>query len=132
MARTALTFDVVREIGLALPGVMESTMHVVPALKASGKLLACVPVHRSAEPNCAMVRIDFEQRTILINASPDTYYMTDHYANYPSVLVRLPRISRDELQSLLGLAWSFVTAAKRTRVTSAAQKSPSKRRRRPL
>ena len=43
-------------------------------------------------------------------ASPDVYYLTDHYVNYPVVLVRLSRIHPDALRDLLGMAWRFVTA----------------------
>ena len=38
------------------------------------------------------------------------YYFTDHYANYPMVLVRLSRIHPEALRDLLGAAWRFVTA----------------------
>jgi hypothetical protein len=113
MAKITLTFDVLRKLGLALPGVVESTIHGFPALKSGGKLLACVPVHKSAEPDSAMVSIDFERRQSLIDVSPDIYYITDHYVGYPAVLVRLPRISRRELQALLDHAWSFAAAGKR-------------------
>ena len=43
MARSSINFDTVRKIGLALPGVEESTAFGNPALKLHGKLLACVP-----------------------------------------------------------------------------------------
>jgi hypothetical protein len=46
----------------------------------------------------------------LIAADPGVYYVTDHYANYPTVLVRLSRIHRDSLRDLLGMAWHFVAA----------------------
>ena len=32
------------------------------------------------------------------------YYLTDHYVNYPVVLVRLSRIHLDALKDLLGMA----------------------------
>lgn len=52
MSRTKPTFDIVREIGLALPDVEADTMYGAPALKVRGDLLACLPVHacRSAQP----------------------------------------------------------------------------------
>jgi len=50
MTRSTTNFDTVRNIGLVLPGVKESTAYGSPALKVRGKLLACVPAHRSAEP----------------------------------------------------------------------------------
>ena len=57
-----VTFDIVREIGLALPDVEASTMYASPALKVRGNLLACLAVHKSAEPESLAVRIDFDQR----------------------------------------------------------------------
>ena len=46
MRKSTITFDTVRKIGLALPGVEESTAYGSPALKVHGKLLACVPAHQ--------------------------------------------------------------------------------------
>ena len=104
-----ISFDKVREIGLRLPGAAESTMFGKPALKVRGQMFACLPSHRSAEPDSLMVRVDFENRAELMAAAPDVYYLTDHYVNYPSVLVRLSRIHPDALRDLLGMAWRFVT-----------------------
>jgi hypothetical protein len=114
VARIKVDFDTVREIALALPGVEESTAYGSPALKVGGKLLACIPINKSAEPGSLMVRVDFARRAELLAESPDVYYVTDHYENYPSVLVRLARIHPDALRDLLGMAWQFVTAKKDT------------------
>jgi hypothetical protein len=110
MPRAKVTFDMVREIGLALPDVEGSTMHGAPALKVRGKLLACPAINKSAEPGSLAVRIDFEQRAGLLAEAPETYYLTDHYRKYPVVLVRLSRIGVDQLRDLLGASWRFVTS----------------------
>ncbi len=107
--RSTINFDTVRKIGLALPGVEESTAYGSPALKVHGKLLACVPSHRSAEPGSLVVRIDLDNRAELLAVDPDVYYVTDHYLNYTSVLVRLSRVTPDVLRDLLGMAHKFVT-----------------------
>jgi hypothetical protein len=93
-----------------LSGVVESTAYGSPALKVRGKLLACVPSHRSAEPGSLLVRVDFDDRAELLASDPDVYYVTDHYLNYTSVLVRLSRVTPDVLRDLLGMAHKFVTA----------------------
>jgi hypothetical protein len=117
-----ITFNTVRHIGLALPDVEEGTTYGTPALKLHGELLTCRAIHRSAERNSLAVRVSFDQRDELIASDPDTYYLTDHYVNYPVVLVRLSRIHPDALRDLLGMSWQFVNAkapaAKRTRRTS--------------
>ena len=102
MAKKTMDFDVVREIALALPDVEESTIHGAPSLKLRGKLLTCPAIHRSAEPNTLAIRIDFDQRAKLMAAKPSVYYLTDHYVNYPIVLVRLSRIDRNSLRNLFG------------------------------
>jgi hypothetical protein len=102
-------FDTVRELGLALPDVVDGTAYGAPALKLRGKLLACIPTNKSAEPNSIVVRIDVEQRAELLRQQPHVYYITDHYAPHPTVLVRLSRISRGELRELLRDAHRFVT-----------------------
>ena len=117
MPRTKVTFDIVREIGLALPDVEEGTMYGSPALKVRGNLLTCLAIHKSAEPESLAVRIDFDQRAGLLAEEPKTYYLTDHYVNYPVVLVRLSQIRTDQLRDLLGSAWRFVTA-QRSRTAS--------------
>jgi hypothetical protein len=110
MANQTMTFDVVREIALALPGVMEGNLHGAPSLKVGGKLLACPALHRSAEAGTMVVKTDFEQRARLLTEEPHTYYLTDHYAKQPVVLVRLSRIRRDAMTDLLGTAWRLLTS----------------------
>jgi hypothetical protein len=109
MPRNKIDFDTVRKIGLGLSDVEESTTYGSPCLKARGKLLACIAIHKSAEPGSLAVRIDFDRRAELMAAGPETYYLTDHYVNYPVVLVRLSRIRVDALRELLDMAWRFVT-----------------------
>src|ERR1700751_5816133 len=113
MPRSTVNFDTVRKIGLALPGGEESTAYGSPALKVHGKVLTCVPGHRSAEPDSLAVRVDYDDRAELLAADPDVYYVTDHYLNYTAVLVRLSRVTPDVLRGLLGMADKFVTATRR-------------------
>lgn len=107
MSRRPIDFDTVRELARELGAVEESTVHGAPSLKVRGKLLACISVHKSAEPGSLLVRIDSDERAKLIASAPDVFYLTDHYANYPTVLVRLSRIRIEALKDLLGTAWSF-------------------------
>ena len=107
-----LSFNTVRMLGLSLPDVVEGTAYGSPAMKLRGKLLACIPVNKSAEANSIAVRIDFEQRAELLRERPEIYYVTDHYAPHPIVLVRLAKISRDELKELLRDACRFASSSR--------------------
>ena len=122
MPRRAFKFDTVRKIGLALPGVEESTAYGSPALKVHGKLLACIAVHRSAEPGSLAVRVGFEDRAELLAGAPDVYYVTNHYVGYEAVLVRLSRVTPEILKDLLGMAFKFVTR-------KAASRAPARKTR---
>ena len=115
MPRRRITFETVKEIALALPGVEEGTMYGAPALKLNGKLLACVPIHKSAESDSLAVRIDYEQRDGLLADAPETYYVAPHYINSPCVLVRLRRIQPEALKELLDASWQFVNKNSRKR-----------------
>jgi len=110
MPKNRIDFDTVRRIALGFAGVEESTIYRSPALKVRGKLLACIPINRSAEADSVAVSVDFERRAELMAAAPDVYYLPEHYVNSPVVLVRLSRIHPDALRDLVGMAWRFVTA----------------------
>ena len=103
-------FELVRRFGLSLPGAEEATMYGKPALKVRGKMFACIASHTSAEPGTLVVRIDVDQRDELIATDPATYYLTDHYVGYASVLVRLTRVHPDALRDLLLTAWRFMSS----------------------
>jgi hypothetical protein len=113
MRTKTLGFDEVRQIAMTLPDVEDSTIHGAPSLKVRGKLLTCPAIHGSAEPNTLAVRIGIDQRAELIAADPDVYYVTDHYVNYPTVLVRLSRVHQDSLRDLLSMARLFVISKKK-------------------
>lgn len=109
MPKSRVTLDTVRKIGLNFPGVEESTAFGAFALKVGGKLMACVPTHRSAEPNSLMIRADDADRDALIAEAPEIYYVKEHYLGYNAILVRLSTASPDALRDLLGMAYKFVT-----------------------
>jgi hypothetical protein len=106
-------FDMVADVARVIPDVEETASPRGRGLKLRGKLLACQAIHKSAEPNSLMVRIDSGERDALLTMDPDTYYLTDHYRGYPAVLVRLSKVHRKALGQLLEMAAEFVNAKKR-------------------
>ena len=111
--RIPIDFDAVREIALTLPGVEESSTSRGTSLKAAGRMLACPAIHSSAEPNSLIVRVSADERERLLVTEPGTYYLTDHYAPYSAILVRLSRVSRDSLRELLASAAAQISGKKR-------------------
>jgi len=110
-------------VGREFPDLCEGTMYGSPALKLGKRLVTCVAIHRSAEPGSLVVRTDIEQRSALLDDDPETYYITEHYANHPVVLVRLARLHQDQLRDLLAAARQCVLIdAARSRNKSRGQR----------
>jgi hypothetical protein len=97
----AVTFDTVRQIAQTLPGAEESTSYGTPAFKVKGKLFA--RLHQDGES--LVVGVDFEEREEMMSADPEKFYITDHYLNYPWMLVRMSKVRPDQLRDLLIGSW---------------------------
>jgi hypothetical protein len=101
-------FELVREIGMAMPGVESATKYDgSPVLKVEGLFLAGVAMHPSAEAGTLVVRCKVEDRDLLIAEAPETYYVTDYYSKYDVALVRLSQVSVDALRDLLLGSWKM-------------------------
>lgn len=96
-----VTFDTVRQLALAFPGVVEGTSYGTTAFKVSGKLLA--RFHQDGDS--LVVKVEYAAREVLMGANPKTFYITDHYRCWPWMLVRIANVDRDELRGLLEDAW---------------------------
>jgi hypothetical protein len=105
-----MTFEQARKIALALPNVEEGKSYGTAAFKASGKLVARL----KEDGDSLVVPTTFEEREEMMDADPQTYYITDHYLNYPLVLVRLSRVSPDTLRDLLTRALRLASKNTRT------------------
>jgi len=110
MGASSFGIDSVFEVGLQLPDVKESPYYGARALKLNGRMVACTPVNKSAEVNSVVVAMSIERRAALLKKAPMVYYITDHYAPHPTMLIRLSRISRAELARTLRIAWEFVAS----------------------
>jgi hypothetical protein len=99
-------FDIVKALGLSLPGVEASTRwDGSPVLKLGGAFMAGLTTHPSAESGSLVVRMSVEEREWLLEDAPEIYYVTDYHQDHPVVLVRLSRIDREALRELLSMAW---------------------------
>jgi hypothetical protein len=96
-----VTFDGVRSLAGALPNAEEGTSYGTPAFKVGGKLF--VRLHQDGES--LVVKIDPGERAVWMKADPETFFITDHYLNYPWILVRMASVGLDDLRDLLEEAW---------------------------
>jgi len=102
--RLAVTFEQVRLAAHVFPGVEDSTSYGTPALKVRGKLLA--RLHQSGE--CLVLRADLLGRGILMQSDPNVFFITDHYRDYPWILVRFSAVDPGALPDLIERAWRLL------------------------
>lgn len=56
------------------------------------------------------MRCELLDREMLLQADPEAFYITDHYANYPMVLINLAKVRWDAVPELLISAWKMVAS----------------------
>jgi hypothetical protein len=92
----------VRQLVLPLPGVEEYTCFRTPAFRVKKKLLARL------KEDGETIAVHADDRDVWMNADTTAFFVTDHYRNYPMVLVRLPVVKHDDLQNVLFEAWKQI------------------------
>ena len=96
---TARILDLVRKTLLPLPGAKEGLCYGMIAFFAHNKLICNI------KHDGITMYLYHHDRDELISAEPAIYFITDHYKNLPSVLIRLPLIDETKLKELLMNAW---------------------------
>ena len=93
--------DAVRKVALALPDVTEAPSYGTPGFKIRGKLFA--RLHQDGES--LVIRVELFERELLLQTNPQVFFLTDHYAGHPWVLVRLSVVTPALLRQTLRQAW---------------------------
>jgi hypothetical protein len=94
----------VRELAATYPGVEESTAYGAPAFKVGGKHFVWMSPSREATGALAL-RVDPEEKPLLLEVNPDAYFETPHYEGHPILLVHLERIDDAALAERIQDAW---------------------------
>ena len=118
----AALFGRVVAIAEQLPGVEVSRSYGTPAIKVGRRLLARL---RSEAEGGLAIQCDFMEREMLLQAAPETFYITDHYADYPMVLINLETVRWDAMADIVERAWRFVASAKLVKDFDAARAAPT-------
>ena len=100
--KRGVTPPTVRRLLLALPGVEDGTSFGMPSFKLAGKFFARL---RDDDTVLVVHLRSFEDRDGLLENEPSAVFTTDHYRNYPTVLVRLERVKEKLLKEILTDAW---------------------------
>ena len=97
-----MTFDDVRDIALAWPEVEDGTSYGTPALKVRKKLLARL---KEDSDSLVMPGVPQDERDMLVKRAPQVFHFTEHYRDYPMVLIRLSKARRTDVEPLLRRHW---------------------------
>jgi hypothetical protein len=97
-----VTFDDIRKLALTWPEVEDGTSYGTAALKVRKKLLARL---REDGDSLVVLGVPLDERDMLVESQPKLFYFTDHYRDYPIVLVRLSKAKRASVEPLLRRRW---------------------------
>ena len=95
-------WDKVTRLATKLPDVDVDRSYGTPALKTKGKLIARL---RSEVEGGLALKCELLDREMLLQADSAAFYITDHYADYPMVLINLAKVRWDAMPGLLEGAW---------------------------
>ncbi|HRD46964.1 MAG TPA: MmcQ/YjbR family DNA-binding protein [Caulobacter sp.] len=89
-------------IALSFPGAEEGTSYGMPAFKVRGKFFTRV---RAEDDSAVLMDVSFDERDMLMEVEPQTFHITPHYKDYPSVLARLATLDPAQLRGFLDRRW---------------------------
>ena len=122
-----MTFDDIRKFALLWDEVEDGTSYGTPALKVRKQLLARL---REDDDSLVLFGIPQDEREMLIESQPKIFYLTDHYRDYPMVLVRLSKARRTSIGPLLRRHWRTLASKKAVREFDESSTIPSLRAKR--
>ena len=107
-----------------LPNVVEGRSYGMPSFLLNGRFLA-----RFRDDNTVLVvqLATIGERDVLMELDPRAFFFTDHYRNYPAVLVRLAEVPPALLSDVLRESWSHVATLPAARPRKARKTRKAKR-----
>lgn len=98
-----LVYEDIRKLALSLgfPGVTETVSWGQPCLKAHGKLW----FFWSPSEDAPVFKVPFEERDMLVEADPGTFFYTPHYKAHQLVLARADKIDKEWIRTNLVRVW---------------------------
>ena len=102
-------FERVARLGERLPEVERSTWYGTLSLKVRSKSFCRM---KEKLDGVLVVMVPLGVKEALMEAEPDIYFETPHYAGYAAMLVRLDAVSDEDLLTRLECAWAVKAPSK--------------------
>ncbi len=113
-----MTVDEMRAIVLGFPEVTEGTSYGSPAFLVNKKFFTRL---RKEDASLVLLEVSHDEREMLIEAEPDTFFFTPHYKDYPSVLARIATLHPGSLRNFLDRRFRKIAPKKVLKAWEAAQ-----------
>ena len=96
-----------RRLLLKLPNVTEGRSYGMPSFLLNRRFLARF---RDDDTVLVLPLASISERDVLMELDPRAFFFTEHYRNYPAVLVRLAEVARPLLIDVVTEAWRHVAS----------------------
>jgi len=97
----------VRRLLLGLEGVTQGTSYGMPSFLLNGRFLARL---RDDDTVLVLQLATIMDRDVLMQMAPRAFFFTEHYRDYPAVLIRLAEAPRPLLATVVTDSWRHVAA----------------------
>ena len=95
------TWEEVAEFALSLPDTELATSYGKPAVKLRDKAF----LFPGRERGSFAVMCKLDEKELLMETEPETFWETPHYSGWPAVLVRYDSSERDRIELVIRRAW---------------------------
>ena len=95
------TWEEVATFALSLPDTKLSTSYGKPAVKICDKAF----IFPGREKGSFAVMSPMDEKELLMETEPDTFWETPHYSGYPAVLVRFDSPAHERIEMVIQRAW---------------------------
>ncbi len=114
-----------KKIALGFPEAHEKASYGNPAIFVAKKFFAR---YRREDKSIVWIVGSMDERDHLLGIDPETYFITDHYKDYPSVLVRVARLNATMLNTMLERRWRAIAPKKLIKAVDEADAARGKKR----
>src|SRR6476661_5003808 len=104
-----MTLEEMEAIVMAFPMAAKGQSYGKPSYLVNGKFFTRL---RAADQSLVLMDVSFDEREMLMEAEPETFHITPHYKDYPSVLARMDTLHPGSFRQFLERRWRKIAPKK--------------------
>jgi hypothetical protein len=107
--RKGVTPAQLRQIAMSFPGTTEGASYGKPSFHVAKKFFTRL---REEDDSIVLAVGSIDERDMLLESDAKLFHITDHYRNYPALLVRLAQLDAGTLRAMLECRWRTIAPKK--------------------